>query len=387
MAICLVAGCLQERSRPGGEPASGAIHARGISDPSSDAFHGRALARSGWDLASCARCHGDDFAGGASGVACTSCHRDGPAACATCHRDDELSGAHHAHAGADVACAECHEVPLRWDAEGHVRRGGAADPPPAEIAFGARAALTLDPADRAGPPEYAEGRCANVYCHGDALHAGGGRAPRPRWSDPSPVGGCTQCHGAPPPSHASDRCESCHRAAPHVDGAVQIGRAPGCSGCHGSAASPAPPFDLDGNPFTTAIGVGAHQAHLGTPSRLRGPIACGDCHRVPAQLGDAGHLDSPPPAEVGASLGWSRTTAQCASAWCHGSARPVWTATGGASCGTCHGVPPASHAPDLPLTSCATCHPRTIDPAGTILIELGPFGPASEHIDGDVDLQ
>jgi predicted CxxxxCH...CXXCH cytochrome family protein len=383
VVLVAASACAAERTRPDGEPSTG-IHPPGILDLASDDFHGRELERRGWDLGICAMCHGDDFAGGTAKSSCNGCHREGPAACATCHRDGPTTGAHVAHR-AGTACGECHVAPDRWDAEGHVRRDGMSDVPPAEVVFGGRAALTIDPADRAGPPEYSDGRCTNVYCHGDALHAGGGLAPRPRWDDPTPPGGCDRCHAAPPPSHAQDRCETCHPgAAPHIDGVVQIGRTAGCDGCHGSAASPAPPVDLAGNTFTTAIGVGAHQAHLQAPSRLRGPIACATCHRVPTQIVETDHLDSVAPAEVTATLGWDRGAARCSSAWCHGPAQPVWTETGGASCGTCHGVPPAtaSHAPDLPITSCAGCHPRTIDASGTILINAG----ASEHIDGDVDL-
>ncbi|HWO25935.1 MAG TPA: CxxxxCH/CxxCH domain-containing protein [Kofleriaceae bacterium] len=381
---CVWAGaCAEERPWPEGAPV-GTIHPAGILDPASDDFHARELARRGWDLALCATCHGADFAGGAAGRSCRKCHDQGPDACATCHGEARQTPAHRAHRDAGLGCAECHAVPARWDDPGHVL----GDPPPAKVAFGARAAQTLAPADRAGPPRYAGGRCENVYCHGDVLHAGGGLAPRPRWDDPPQPGGCDRCHGAPPPSHAQSRCEACHAQAPHLDGAVQIGRAPGCGGCHGSAASAAPPADLWGNELTTAIGVGAHQAHLGAPARLRGPVPCGACHRVPAQLLDAGHLDSLPPAEVTASLGWDRGTARCATAWCHGAAQPVWTAGTGAACGTCHGVPPAtpSHTPGAPLGSCAACHPRTIDAAGAILIHDGPAGPTSEHIDGDVDL-
>jgi predicted CxxxxCH...CXXCH cytochrome family protein len=246
--------------------------------------------------------------------------------------------------------------------------------------------LTLIAADRDGPPTFADGRCANVYCHGDALHAGGGANPRPVWTD-AVVRGCDRCHGAPPPSHAQDRCETCHPAtAPHLDGAVQIGRTAGCDGCHGRAGDPAPPFDLDGNEFTTALGVGAHQAHLDAPSLLRGPIACTECHLVPASTLAAGHLDSPLPAEVTASLGWDRGAGTCGTAWCHGTAAPIWTLQAQDSCGSCHGVPPASHTPGLPLSSCTTCHPRTIDAFGNFLFTTGPTGPVSEHIDGDVDL-
>jgi len=95
-------------------------------------------------------------------------------------------------------------------------------------------------------------------------------------------------------------CATCHPAsAPHIDGALQIGRTAGCDGCHGTAASPAPPVDLAGNTATTALGVGAHQAHLS----------------------------------------------------------------------------------DMPLTSCATCHPGTVDAFGNIIVA----GANSEHINGVVD--
>lgn len=383
-------GCAVERPRVTGE-TDGRIHGSGNLDPASDEFHGREVARRGWDLRVCASCHGEDFRGGTAKVGCTKCHDEGPTACATCHgRSGPVTGAHAAHRGGGVGCGECHVVPARWDDAGHVL----ADAAPAEVVFGALAGATIVAADRSGPPRYAGegGRCENVYCHGDALHAGGGKLTQPRWDDATaPVGGCDGCHGAPPPSHAQDRCEACHpgaAAGAHLDGTLQIGRAPGCGGCHGGAASAAPPVDLSGNTATTAIGVGAHQAHLVAPSRLRGPIECATCHRVPGGLLDAGHLDSPPPAEVAAGLGWDRGAATCATAWCHGPAAPVWTQSSGAACGTCHGVPPVSpaHTPGMPITGCAACHPRTIDAMGKILIVDGPGGPTSEHIDGEVDV-
>ena len=364
------------------------IHEPGLLNPADSQFHGAELARHDWDLGLCAKCHGADFSGGAAKATCNSCHAGGPTACATCHRDGPTTGAHQIHREiGKLDCAECHIKPSSWDAEGHLFHDGVVDPAPAEVTFGARAGLTPVAADRHGSPAFVDGRCTNVYCHGDALHAAGGTAPQPRWDDATPAGGCATCHGAPPPSHASNQCASCHPAsAPHIDGVVQGGSTTGCDGCHGSAASPAPPRDLAGNTFTTALGVGAHQAHLQAPSGLRGPIACATCHLVPAQIGDAGHIDSALPAEVDAGLGWNRDTATCTTAFCHGPSTPKWTLTGVVACGTCHGIPPASHAPNLPITSCATCHPRTIDSTGTILITAGPLGPTSEHIDGDVDL-
>jgi hypothetical protein len=96
--------CAEERPRPDGLP-TGRIHPPGILEPASDAFHGRELARRGWDLALCAKCHGEDFAGGAARVSCRECHADGPDACATCHRADTETAAHRAHREAGVGCA------------------------------------------------------------------------------------------------------------------------------------------------------------------------------------------------------------------------------------------------------------------------------------------
>jgi predicted CxxxxCH...CXXCH cytochrome family protein len=366
------------------EDCAARIHPRGILDERSDDFHGAELARRDWDFALCASCHGEDFGGGSSGADCIGCHAEGPTACVTCHRDGPTTGAHAEHAAAQLACAECHVVPSTWDAPGHI----VGDPAPAEITFGARAQLTPVAADRQAPATFSDGACANVYCHGDTLHAGGA-APQPRW-DVLLTTGCASCHGAPPPSHAQAMCATCHPAgAPHIDGVTQIGRTGGCDGCHGSAASPAPPVDLAGNTVTTALGVGAHQAHLLAPAGVSAPIACGSCHVVPSTVDAAGHLDSLAPAEVTAGLGWDRATGTCATAWCHGPARPAWTTTVGAACGTCHGLPPAtaSHTPGMPLTSCVGCHPQSVTSTGSIVITAGPSGATSTHLDGDVDAQ
>jgi predicted CxxxxCH...CXXCH cytochrome family protein len=377
LALLVLVACSAERAQPDGMPASG-VHPAGYADEKSQNFHAKDIPLRGYDLNLCAKCHGSDFAGGEAGVTCLKCHPQGPTACVTCHRDGPTSNAHVVHREVGkLACAECHVVPERWDAPGHVL----GDDPPAEVTFGARANLTLAAGDRKGPATYADGTCTNVYCHGAALHAGGGAATEPRWDAQTAPGGCTGCHAAPPPSHAQSACATCHPAsAPHIDGVVDIGAASGCSGCHGDATSPAPPNDLAGNIYTTALGVGAHRAHLAAPSHLRGPIACATCHLVPATVDAPGHIDSALPAEVDASLGWDRTTATCATAWCHGPARPVWTQSQGVACGSCHGVPPAdaAHTPGMPLTTCASCHPRTMSPDGNLL--------PGEHMDGDVDV-
>jgi predicted CxxxxCH...CXXCH cytochrome family protein len=411
MVIMLVA-CSSERSLPDPEPTGGGVHPSGMLDPNSDNFHAKELARQGFDLALCAKCHGEDFAGGIAKVTCRQCHVAGPDACETCHRNGgPTSGAHVAHRAAGQACSECHVVPARWDAEGHVRRAGKADPGPAEVVFGSLASATLDPADRDGPATYDGTTCSNVYCHGAALHAGGGSATAPRWDDPTTPGGCTTCHAAPPPSHLQsitvETCASCHGGAPHIDGVVQVGTT--CNGCHGSAESPAPPRDLSGNTFTTAIGVGAHQAHLSGQARLRGPIPCEECHLVPTAVGDVGHIDSELPAEVfpvgsgtlaragGAAPAWDRIAGTCSNVYCHGGGTvlagdvssglvraPDWTAsTGQLFCGSCHGLPPTGHAPGITINDCATCHP-SVDSFGNPILTGSPV--TSRHLDGVIDV-
>jgi hypothetical protein len=225
-------------------------------------------------------------------------------------------------------------------------------------------------------------------------HRRGASLTRPTWD--AEVGGqaaCGTCHGNPPATHAADQCAACHAdgAALHIDGALAIGTGAGCAGCHGSSDSPAPPRDLSGNQISTAIGVGAHRSHLTAKARLRGPIACADCHAVPAATADPGHIDSPAPAEVALAGGgaWLRATATCET-WCHGASLPLWTRVGQGEvfCGSCHGVPPvgAPHSPDLELTDCAGCHPDTVDPFGNVLLTGPPGAETSQHMDGNVDL-
>jgi predicted CxxxxCH...CXXCH cytochrome family protein len=393
--IVLALACAEERTLEDACVDCG-LHPSGILDPASDDFHGRELARRDWDFPLCAGCHGDDFAGGKSGASCLDCHEDGPTACDTCHDAEPRTGGHPAHLGEGpmerrFECAECHQVPERWDDEGHILRAGAADPSPAEIHFGAAASATPPFAVRDAEPSYAPetGTCAGVYCHGDVLTAGGAGITRPVWTGADQAG-CGTCHGVPPASHAPESdCASCHVTGDHID--RELGVAGTCSGCHGDDSSPAPPRDLSGDVLTSAMGVGAHRGHLEADLRLRGPMACADCHQVPAATDSAGHIDTPRPAEVALVGGgdWRRSDATCRS-WCHGDSEPVWTRVGQGEvfCGSCHGVPPAGddHDPDLELTDCAGCHPATVDDFGNILRSGDPGAETSEHMDGDVDL-
>ena len=382
------------------------IHPGGIQDPMSDDFHGKEVERQGFQLQTCASCHGSDFTGGIAGSDCTSCHTEpgGPAACNTCHAIPPASGAHVAHATSPRLnkkqdCVSCHVVPDVYTAAGHVTTAsGEVDEAPAEVTFGMLAQTTLQAADRKGPASFDPSSltCANVHCHGDTLGDASARVTRPSWNGGPTQADCGSCHGAPPTAgHPPDtECARCHIAAhpaAHINGALEVGNpALGCNGCHGNPERPL---------------SGAHKSHIEGTHDLAEPLACSDCHVVPSQVGAAGHIDSAAPAEV--TFGELATAEQanptladstCSGTYCHGGGSRLagdtapsrldsvaWTATGGqAVCGTCHGVPPVddAHTRDLGLTDCATCHAATVDDFGNIRFSNG----VTTHINGRPDV-
>lgn len=322
--IVLLAGCAVERE----QPACSDCSAQGVHPAAFASTHGQSLRATGDDLATCQRCHGQDFAGKATAPSCLACHKKGPTACDTCHGYPPTTGAHTPHLARGYTCSDCHVVPATWDAPGHL--------------------TGTTPT------------CTNGYCHGSA---------RPNWTGGPSQAACGTCHGNPPASHVQTQCASCHPTTTHVDGKVDIGNGNGtCSACHGDAESPAP-------------ATGAHRAHL-RGGYFSGPIACSACHVVPVNVTDPGHLDSAPPAEV-TLAGWDGT--RCANVYCHGPSTPTWTGTAeeNAYCGSCHGLPPATaaHTPTMTLMDCATCHPASVSPFGGILVGTG------KHINGVVDAQ
>lgn len=394
----------------GGAPARrGAAHAGGWIDPRSPDFHGTALRAEGYarmlddgQPGSCARCHaGDDgtidptrgTAPGAS--ACTSCHDEpgGPRACSTCHgsdghayppRDacfhpDEAShgGAHAAHARANVACATCHGE-RTIEALGDSEHGDGV------------VQIVLDPA-RAGAHASFDpiARTCATRCHDR-----GGSMPAPTWAAGAGLT-CGSCHLSPPAGHYAGTCDACHREASpagdalvpgplHANGHVDLGDGSGlCGACHGAGDDPMPR-------------TGSHTAHV--RSELSAPIACGECHTVPTQVFDPGHLDTTAGAEVAlGALASARgatptyaTDGTCAGLACHGAGlggatwtTPRWGDGSGLAsrCGACHGVPPP--APHTALASCGAlaCHGGYVAPGPTLTTEG-----VAVHVDGAVDL-
>jgi predicted CxxxxCH...CXXCH cytochrome family protein len=345
-----------------------------------------------------------------SQVGCDSCHGANgdpapPTSLSGASATTQLGvGAHQAHLNAGtlmnpLACTTCHVVPDAVDDPGHLDT-----PAPAELVFNA-----LARADGADPTwNRGAATCANTYCHGSTLNAGGTQQ-TPSWTlvDGSQAA-CGTCHGSPPPApHAANPdCDACHpdtvlgdnsidlAGGLHINGVVEANSA--CDSCHGSPASPAPPVDLAGGSATTRVGVGAHRTHL-LGGNLTGPMPCSTCHVVPAAVGDPGHLD-PAPAELtfnalagadGANPTWDPGTATCAHVYCHGATLnaggtnhvPLWTRVDEteAACGTCHGEPPP--APHPAGADCNACHPQTVLADGRIDV------PGGRHINGVVESQ
>lgn len=368
------------------------------------------------NLDHCVRCHGD-AARGASATDAAGIQAAPPVDVLRATSGAKV-GAHQAHLtagalrGSGVPCGSCHVAPATPTA--HVPGVGLRGL--AETNWSGAPAID---------PQYTAGNCSNTYCHG--AFPGGSNA-TVTWTGGASEAACGSCHGLPPTYqsdgvtlHASNTsCGSCHEgysvagvnAELHIDGTIDGG----CTGCHGTTGrtsggiagatydanqDAAPPVKVATHPETNDVLVGAHLAHVNpTPSTVGGsqptggvykPIACTECHpdnttgahpddaqaEVTFVLADGADLSGFSPARV---LGNGTSTPTTCSTYCHNDIPGGTVAWNGppATCGSCHGFPPASHASMTSSTECATCHDGTVNLDGTIDIAGGL------HIDGTV---
>ncbi|HWO21173.1 MAG TPA: CxxxxCH/CxxCH domain-containing protein [Kofleriaceae bacterium] len=318
-------------------------------------------------------CHGDDISNAPpksmSGATATT---------------DVAIGAHRAHLNVaatwhrQVACSDCHVVPAEVGAPGHLDGDGKA-----EVTF----------AMIAGAGATWNGTTCTTRCHGSTMI--GGAQPTPAWTrvDGSQAT-CGSCHGvappAPHPASAAAACASCHPTMEegsatfrdpqsHINGVIDVtapGATGGCTTCHGSTSSSAPPKDLGGNTAATARGVGAHAAHL-KPSTWHRAMPCTSCHVVPITLDAPGHRDGDNVAEVkfdtlNPAATYTAGTTTCASLYCHGNGRgntgtASWVTPGALACTSCHSINGTNMSGDHRRhigeenMRCSQCHATVVD--------------------------
>jgi predicted CxxxxCH...CXXCH cytochrome family protein len=422
----------------------------------SEGFHGGYLRSKSWDMTECQTCHrADRKAGDGFGPACETCHKDGPQGCTTCHGDGSRTGlaaaapptdlqqsvsrgsrgvgAHQVHlAGntwwAGAKCTDCHTVPTQLFDPGHVDDADH------------RAVVTFSGVATQGTTNAAYDRgsltCAGIYCHGGTLKDPQASATNPKWTD-TKTPGCRSCHGMPGKGLGGPECQVCHQQSVaacdpaeadcintgkrardgkavgirflsrslHLDGKVPIGKdgsGARCDSCHGTGTTGAPPPGLHGETLVSAPAVGLHQRHL-TGGLVAKPMACNECHLVPKQVTDKGHIDHDLPATVtfgtqargqkynatvDTKPAYDQSSHTCQSTYCHnlsGAKTTTWTwnAGVGLDCTSCHGAPPTTllkggKHPDPNGVACNICHANSYDNAGNLDL--------SKHINGKVDL-
>lgn len=437
-----------------GSPNEYQFHPRGWSTPTDQGvqadgganFHGQALRQKFYRFNECQNCHGDDFRGGKSGFDCHTCHtgEQGPLACNTCHGDQDSAapprslegvrltsdlgvGAHREHLTQTAThkafgCAACHQDVKSPEDEGHYRALGVFQIDRTTGQFlPAEVRLTSGPAGQA-KWDRTTATCTNSACHAPSALDQAATKQDPVWTR---VGlgevGCGSCHGAPPSTHAAGatECGACHggygpaavNVETHLNGRVDLkGGGEACSACH-SGPDSAQFVDLLGRTADAGVkSVGAHDAHL-KASKLRGPMACNECHLVPTTLLAPGHIDTAGPAEVfplgftGIASGqavvavYDASNATCTN-YCHSGGErgavdtaagllrtPSWTgAASQAACGTCHGLPPVDGTlwhNAATTTPCSSCHAGSVQAdGGLVFTALPDGGVSSKHLDG-----
>ena len=342
--------------------------------------------------ASCFDCHGDEANG----------HSAPPPAT---WRDSSDEDPHLSHLGesdwrAAIECTACHIVP-----ETNMQAGHIDSDLPAEVVFADMATANET------SPTIEDTTCSDVYCHGSTLADPGDAVVEPEWELVAGGEGIecgAACHSAPPVGAHPDRddCEACHGEvigadreflAPelHINGTLEVEAT--CDSCHGGNEQFAPPTDTEGNSDTALLSVGAHQEHLGE-SDWHAEIECAQCHVVPEENLDVGHLDSELPAELtfgdmatndDADPEYDFEEGTCADTYCHGStleeegahSTPVWNVVDGtqSTCDSCHGNPPEfDEHPNR--DDCNSCHGAVIDSDDS-------FVDPTLHINGLVEVE
>ena len=317
------------------------------------------------DLSVCQNCHGvkgttafDGLAvgGGATTIACSSCHafaKAHPTAWqgSTTNPGETVIYSHRTAGGIASGCSLCHDVNQ-----------------------GRNAPLVAAPSCFSST--FTNGISQTGTCHANGPGAAPHSVPYPNHNATarSNFNYCLGCHqvaandaGSKPPG-----CQNCHLTSP-------VATPTGCSSCHTN-----PPAGVS---YPNIASVHAQHVSAGKVTVMA--LACADCH-TGLGLGTLDHLNrarartvtgrinpvvfSSGPLLVaggGSPSAYSDATGQCANVYCHGAkmpggditgtnSSPAWNApflpatVSAAACGTCHGFPPSP----------ASGHPAVSIPAG-----------------------
>jgi len=301
--------------------------------------------------------------------------------------NDSKVGAHNKHLNAysvwgtigyssDVACADCHTL---WSSVGSVgHMNGSTDM--VWSSFARNAGTDWTAVTGALTPNYANGTCATVYCHGNGFWSSNRGAgitvgwtsnaylTSARWT----TVGCNQCHLSPPnvkhngldahPAAELGSCTPCHGhdgwGTSHINGTLEASGA--CNSCHWYDTTDAGAWSVaktgaDTTLWNSANAWGAHSKHidhlkarygvwLTASTNQWGTVGiqpayaqvCGFCHGTDAarehQL-DGGSATRNIWATTsirtthafGASLpSWDTVTRSCSNLDCHYKGAPIW---------------------------------------------------------------
>jgi predicted CxxxxCH...CXXCH cytochrome family protein len=219
---------------------------RHISDWVNPAVHGGSAKSQPDGFSTCEECHGSDFTGGISSVACSSCH-GGSAP----HPTSWMTGTYthtNTNAGNAAVCALCHT-------------NGANSP--------------IAPPSPPAPAGTTPGCFNSTLCHAQAGHPAG-------WSSPTQHGASAKA------ANGFISCETCH-GTDFTGGTAGIA----CSSCH-TVNAPHPPAPWRGGTYThtttdtnnASVCAQCHQSQAGTPGCFNNTLChatptCGSCHGIP----------------------------------------------------------------------------------------------------------
>ncbi len=394
-------------------------------------FHGATF---DWDIdcATCSICHGDDLDGGSAQYTCRTCHSQ--------------SLPYHTHEPSfmDYSSNEFHGVVFDWDADNDLCKnchGDNLDGGPAP--FSCRSCHTQSLPTHTHDPGFMI--YGNPGFHGDQLNWEAD-TPNCQGCHGSDLNGgmtgfsCGTCHTGELPYHAHgpsaidpfsadyhgkilwnngwdfSACEKCHGT--DLDGGfVNVSCTTSChqeqnglgycANCHGDRATgnPAPPLSIMNSNDPGSLSVGAHVAHLNSSIAV---ITCDDCHVVPADYLDPGHLGSDNRGDVTIKDDFAYyqvmpeyddASGTCSNTYCHGgfsfpkatsqnqwiyqqdqitgnNQSLTWNDPQSMTCVSCHNLPPTGHLDNgLP---CIQCHASVVNGALNI---VNP----SLHINGQIN--